>query len=70
MLQLWLFQVKGHGIPESLQEELFRSLNLLFSMPKEEKMKLSYLENACRRGYEASGMSLREGDAMPDAKEV
>lgn len=64
------FQLKGHGIPISLQKELLKSLGTLFSMPKEEKMKLSYLENPCRRGYEASGMSMREGDAMPDSKEV
>ncbi|KKP04697.1 citrinin biosynthesis oxygenase CtnA [Trichoderma harzianum] len=64
------FQLKGHGIPISLQKELLKSLGTLFSMPKEEKMKLSYLENPCRRGYEASGMSMREGDAMPDSKEA
>ncbi|KKK17013.1 putative 2og-fe oxygenase protein [Aspergillus rambellii] len=64
------FQVKGHGIPLALQQELLKSLDRLFGMPKEEKMKLSYLENPCRRGYEASGMSLREGDAMPDSKEA
>lgn len=64
------FQVKGHGIPLTLQHELLKSLDRLFSMPKEEKLKLSYLENPCRRGYEASGMSLRDGDAMPDSKEV
>jgi isopenicillin N synthase-like dioxygenase len=64
------FQVKGHGIPVGLQHQLLSSLNRLFSMPREEKMKLSYLENKCRRGYEASGMSMRPGDAMPDSKEV
>lgn len=64
------FQVKGHGVPLSLQRELLKSLDRLFSMPREEKLKLSYLENPCRRGYEASGMSLRDGDAMPDSKEV
>ncbi|KAF1829263.1 2OG-Fe(II) oxygenase [Decorospora gaudefroyi] len=64
------FQVKGHGIPVGLQHQLLKSLDRLFSMPREEKMKLSYLENKCRRGYEASGMSLRPGDAMPDSKEA
>lgn len=64
------FQVKGHGVSLSLQQELLKSLGRLFSMPKEEKLKLSYLENPCRRGYEASGMSVRDGDAMPDSKEV
>ena len=64
------FQLKGHGVPLKLQQELLKSLGTLFRMPKEEKLKLSYLENPCRRGYEASGMSMREGDAMPDSKEV
>ncbi len=64
------FQVKGHGIPLSLQREQIKSLSRVFSMPKEEKLKLSFLENPCRRGYEASGMSIRDGDPMPDSKEV
>ena len=64
------FQLKGHGVPLNLQQGLLKSLKTFFSMPKEEKLKLSYLENPCRRGYEASGMSMRDGDAMPDSKEV
>lgn len=68
--QYGFFQVKGHGVPLSLQNALLDSLDKLFSMPKEEKLKLSYLNNPSRRGYEASGMSMRDGDPMPDAKEV
>lgn len=64
------FQVKGHGVPLEAQQGLLKSIKTLFRMSKEEKLKLSYLENPCRRGYEASGMSMREGDAMPDSKEV
>jgi len=64
------FQVKGHGIPVSTQRTFLESLNNFFSLPKEEKKKLSFLENPCRRGYEASGDTLREGDALPDSKEV
>ena len=64
------FQVKGHGVPLETQQGLLESIKTLFSLPKEEKLKLSYLENPCRREYEASGMSMREGDAMPDSKEV
>ncbi|RYP10536.1 hypothetical protein DL764_000589 [Monosporascus ibericus] len=29
---------------------------------------MSFLEDPCRRGYEVPGMSLREGDPLPDAK--
>jgi isopenicillin N synthase-like dioxygenase len=52
------------------QKALLQSLDNFFSKPKEEKMKLSFLESPGRRGYECSGMSLREGDALPDSKEV
>ncbi|KAJ4265954.1 hypothetical protein NW762_003927 [Fusarium torreyae] len=64
------FQVKGHGIPLELQRELVNSLGRFFSLPKDEKMQYSFLQNKCRRGYEASGMSIRDGDAMPDSKEA
>lgn len=64
------FQVKGHGVPLKAQEGFFQSLSNFFSMPKEEKVKLSFLKNPCRRGYEASGDSVRDGDAFPDSKEV
>jgi isopenicillin N synthase-like dioxygenase len=68
--QFGFFQIKGHGIPLSLQQELVRCMSHVFDLPYEEKLKMSFLENPCRRGYEASGMSLRKGDALPDAKEV
>lgn len=68
--QYGFFQVKGHGIPLSLQRDLLRCMDNVFSLPMEEKLGLSFLDNPCRRGYEASGMSHREGDALPDAKEV
>lgn len=64
------FQLKGHGVALEQQQRLFQSLDNFFGLPKEEKLKYSFLENPCRRGYEASGMSLRDGDAMADAKEV
>ena len=64
------FQVKGHGVPLQLQKDLIRCMGNIFDLPREEKLKMSFLENPCRRGYEAAGMSHREGDALPDAKEV
>lgn len=64
------FQTTGHNIPLQKQEGLFKSISTLFELPQEEKRKLSFLANRCRRGYEESGMSLRTGDAMPDSKEV
>ena len=68
--QYGFFQVKGHGIPVGLQKQLLKSLDNFFSMPQEEKRKLSFLENVSRRGYEESGMSIRDGDPLPDSKEV
>ncbi|KAL4746130.1 hypothetical protein BDW72DRAFT_197980 [Aspergillus terricola var. indicus] len=67
--QFGFFQLKGHGIPRESQSDLLKALNTFFSLPREEKLKLSFLDNLCRRGYEASGMSLREGDPLPDSKE-
>ncbi|KAI4182070.1 MAG: hypothetical protein L6R41_006221 [Letrouitia leprolyta] len=64
------FAVKGHGVPLKSQQELIQSIGKLFALPKEEKMKLSYMKNPCRRGYEASGDSMRDGDALPDSKEA
>ncbi|KAI1163293.1 putative 2OG-Fe(II) oxygenase family oxidoreductase [Nemania serpens] len=63
------FQAKGHGIPLGLQKDLIRCMANVFNLPKEEKLRMSFLENPCRRGYEAAGMSHREGDSLPDAKE-
>ncbi|KAF2258398.1 2OG-Fe(II) oxygenase [Lojkania enalia] len=64
------FQTKGHGISMDLQKGLLKSIDTLFDMPKEEKRKLSFLQNVSRRGYEESGMSLRDGDKLPDSKEA
>lgn len=68
--QYGFFQVKGHGVPIKTQQELIQSVRNVFDMPKEEKLALSFLKNSCRRGYEGAGDSLREGDALPDFKEV
>ncbi|KAJ5826826.1 Oxoglutarate/iron-dependent dioxygenase [Penicillium robsamsonii] len=68
--QYGFFQTTGHGIPMSQQKGLLKSIETLFSMPLEEKRKLSFLKNPCRRGFEESGASLRDGDALPDSKEA
>ena len=64
------FQVKGHGVPLRTQQRMIQSCRNLFHLPKEEKLELSFLKNMARRGYEASGDSHREGDKLPDSKEV
>lgn len=68
--QFGFFQMTGHGIPMDLQKGLLTSIDTLFALPDADKVELSYLKNPSRRGYEKSGMSLREGDALPDSKEV
>jgi len=64
------FQLKGHGIPLEDQKALMKAMETMFTMPKEEKLKVSFLNNPCRRGYEQSGDSLRHGDTMVDSKEA
>jgi len=68
--QFGFFQVKNHGIPLECQYALLDALRNFFGLPSEEKTKLSFLKNAGRRGYESSGMTVRVGDTLPDAKEV
>lgn len=68
--QFGFFQLKRHGVPLESQAGLIKGLGNFFSLPKEEKVKLSFLQNPCRRGYEASGDTFRDGDALPDSKEV
>ncbi len=68
--QYGFFQMAGHGVPMSVQEGLWRALGNFFHQPKEKKMKQSFLNDRCRRGYESSGDSLRDGDPLPDSKEV
>jgi isopenicillin N synthase-like dioxygenase len=66
------FQLKGHGIPRSLQDALFKGAEALFKLPMEEKMKLDRSKRigASNRGYELiGGQALQEG-SLPDLKEV
>ncbi|KAK4146867.1 2OG-Fe(II) oxygenase [Dichotomopilus funicola] len=68
--QFGFFQATGHGVDLALQKGLLQSLDTFFGQSKEEKLKLSFLSNSCRRGYEASGMSIRDGDPLADSKEA
>jgi len=64
------FQVKGHGIPLAMQQNFLNTLPNFFRLPREDKVKLSFLQSPGRRGYEYSGLTLRDGDALPDSKEA
>lgn len=66
------FQLIGHGIPRSLQDEVFEGSAAFFKLPFEEKKKLDKSESvgASNRGYEIIGnQGLQEG-TLPDLKEV
>lgn len=66
------FQLIGHEIPRSLQDEVFEGSAALFKLPFEEKKKLDKSESvgASNRGYELIGnQGLQEG-TLPDLKEV
>ena len=61
------FQIVGHDVPPTLQHAVFEAARKVFSLPIEEKIKLS---GANARGYEVfGGQALQEG-TKPDLKEV
>lgn len=68
--QQGFFLLKGHGISMKTQEGMVQACRNLFNLPKEEKQEMSMFKTVARRGYEASGDTHREGDKLPDAKEV
>lgn len=65
------FQLVGHNIPRSLQDQVFAGSKAFFDLPREEKHKLdkSGSVGASNRGYEILGnQGLQEG-TLPDLKE-
>ena len=66
------FQLIGHGVPRSLQDEVFAGSEAFFKLPFEEKEKLDKSQSvgASNRGYELIGnQGLQEG-TLPDLKEA
>ena len=66
------FQLIGHSIPKTLQDEVFAGSEAFFKLPFDEKKKLDKSESvgASNRGYELIGnQGLQEG-TLPDLKEV
>ncbi len=61
------FQITGHGVPRSLQEQVFEAAKLIFNLPLEEKIKLRGKNG---RGYETIGGQTLEVGKKPDLKEV
>lgn len=64
------FQLTGHGISLSLQEEALRCAKRLFDLPLQEKLDISMSTSygLSKRGYEAVGG--QKLDKKPDTKEV
>jgi isopenicillin N synthase-like dioxygenase len=61
------FQLVGHGVSKSLQQQAFAAAKVLFSLPDEEKRKLSGTPG---RGYEILGTQFLEPGKKADLKEV
>lgn len=61
------FQITGHGIPQSLRTQVFDAAKLLFSLPDDEKRRLSGKPG---RGYEIIGTQVLEAGKKADLKEV
>jgi isopenicillin N synthase-like dioxygenase len=64
------FQITGHGIPRSLQKDVFDAAAAFFALPFEEKKKLDAKTTIGHRGYDVLASQSYEADVMPDLKEV
>ncbi|KAF7560184.1 hypothetical protein G7046_g3982 [Stylonectria norvegica] len=60
------FQLIGHGIPESLQQQAFGAAKTFFALPDEDKRRFSGKPG---RGYEVIGTQILEDGKQPDLKE-
>ena len=61
------FQIVGHGVAKELQSQVVDAAKAVFSLPVEEKLKLSGIPG---RGYEAIGTQALEEGKPTDLKEV
>lgn len=61
------FQLVGHGVSKSLQQQAFAAAKAVFSLPEDEKRKLSGIPG---RGYEILGTQFLEPGKKADLKEV
>lgn len=61
--------VKNHGIPDELIADLYKSVQLFFSLPSEFKKKYEIEGLAGQRGYTSFGKEHAKGSEAPDLKE-
>lgn len=66
--------LSGHGVPEGIQEELYRVAGEFFDLPLPEKLRIRRLRHEQNRGYIPYGeerlVRMHGGDSPPDYKEV
>ncbi|KAL2126049.1 hypothetical protein VTI74DRAFT_1863 [Chaetomium olivicolor] len=63
------FQVAGHGLPEDVQQHLFRASQRFFALPADAKMRLDARTTVGRRGYDVLASQSYHADTLPDLKE-
>ncbi|OQO11602.1 hypothetical protein B0A48_03329 [Cryoendolithus antarcticus] len=63
------FQIVGHRVPQSLQQDVLRCVQSFFSLPQEEKDKVHKDNTTWNRGYESIGSQILEAGTNPDLKE-
>jgi isopenicillin N synthase-like dioxygenase len=68
-LHTGFFYVSGHGISETLIEQVFAESQAFFDQPVGEKRKVDKASSAANRGYELLGGQTLEPGAPPDLKE-
>ena len=61
--------VKNHGIPDDLIADMYKYVQLFFSMPIEKKKHYEIPELAGQRGYTSFGREHAKGSEAPDLKE-
>jgi isopenicillin N synthase-like dioxygenase len=71
-MTIGFFELIGHGVPRSLQKQVFAAAEALFSLPVEEKKKMDkkLLNGLSNRGYELMGTQTLQQGARADQKEV
>jgi len=68
-LSTGFFQVTGHQVPRSLQQEVLNASAKFFSLPMETKMKVQASKATGFKGYDMLASQSYQPDTLPDMKE-
>ncbi|CCD44952.1 hypothetical protein ACHAO1_010676 [Botrytis cinerea] len=63
------FQLVGHGVPATLQKNLYNAAAKFFALPMGVKLPLDVRKNIGFRGYDVMSSQSYEKDVLPDLKE-